>query len=139
MEQLIRDKQIIVAVDYDGTIAHSGKLTKKGIRMIKKIRKYPIVLVLWTCRQGEALNAALQEIEQAHLKFDYINDTDGIRNEGRKINADIYIDDKNPGGVQWHKAIRQIKREIRMENNGLRKKQFNKEFNLSEGDYYEKD
>ena len=138
MERLIRDKQIVVAVDYDGTIARSGKLTNKGIRMIKKIRKYPIVLVLWTCRDGKALDAALQEIKQAHLDFDYINNTDGIRNEGRKINADIYIDDKNPGGVQWRKAIRRIKREIRMENNGARERQFNKEFNLSEENHYEK-
>lgn len=129
MEQLIRDNKIVVAVDYDGTIAQYGKLTKKGIRMIKKIRKYPVILVLWTCRTGKMLNEALQEIKQANIQFDYINDTDGIRNEGRKINADIYIDDKNPCGVQWHRAIKRIKREIRMEQNGSRERQFNKECN----------
>ena len=119
MEQLIRDKKIIVAIDYDDTIAHFGKLTNKGIRMVKKIKKYPVVLVLWTCRTGKTLETAIEELKRAHLYFDYINNTDGIRNEGRKINADIYIDDKNPGGVQWHRAIKQIKREIRMEKNGL--------------------
>lgn len=100
------DNNIVVAVDYDGTIAEHGKLTEKGVTMIKLLSSLPIVLVLWTCRRGQALDDALEEISMHGLHFDYVNDSSGIRCDGRKINADLYIDDKNPGGVQWDLALR---------------------------------
>lgn len=103
------DTKIVVAVDYDDTIAKDGFITPEGAGYIRRLSQMPIVLVLWTCRHGEALQQAVDEIKINNLHFDYINDTDGMRCDGRKINADLYIDDKNPGGVQWELAFERIK------------------------------
>lgn len=110
------DNNIIVAVDYDGTIAEQGKLTEEGVDMVKLLSSLPVTLVLWTCRHGSSLDEALEEISKYNLHFDYINDTEGDRYDGRKINADLYIDDKNPGGVQWDLAFECIHDLIRKGN-----------------------
>ena len=104
----IWDEKIIVAVDYDDTIAKDGVITPEGAGYIRQLSQMPIVLVLWTCRHGQNLKEALTQLQEAGLEFDYINDTDGMRCDGRKINADLYIDDKNPGGVQWELAFERI-------------------------------
>ncbi len=57
-------------------------------------------LILWTCRNGDALLEAIKFCENYGLMFNYINENTkevldnygGIDN--RKITADIYIDDK---------------------------------------------
>lgn len=108
------DNKVVVAVDYDDTIARHGKITKKGAWRIRKLSRLPIVLVLWTCRDGKDLDIAFGEMKEYGLTFDYINNTDGVRCEGRKINADVYIDNNaNDGHIRWMRTFWRIRSLIR--------------------------
>ena len=59
----------------------------------------PTRRVLWTCREAEALQRAVQWCEQMGLIFDAVNDNipEIVMHYGtnsRKISCDYYIDDK---------------------------------------------
>lgn len=66
-------------------------------------------MILWTCRNGEMLEAAVQACRAVGIVFDAVNEN--IRkyrgNDSRKVWADLYIDDKVPGVTvqqQWMMA-----------------------------------
>ena len=57
-------------------------------------------LILWTCREGPELDAAIEICRYYGLEFDAVNDNiqelkDYWKNNPRKVAADYYIDDKN--------------------------------------------
>ena len=64
------------------------------------------MLILWTCRVGKELEEAVEFCKKGGVEFYGVNENfDGEINsskgEGvvRKIDADIYIDDRNYGGL----------------------------------------
>lgn len=94
-----------LAVDFDGTIVHNaypeiGAPKYDVICALKQLQASGATLVLWTCRDGEELEKAINYCEKIHgLHFDYVNtDTDEALDKytgrGRKVGADFYIDDK---------------------------------------------
>lgn len=107
-----------IAVDFDGTIVtHKypdiGKEIPFAIHTLKKIQeKGHHKLILWTVREGEYLEEAVEFCRKRGLEFYAVNknhpedeDTEG----SRKINADIYIDDRNLGGLpDWGVIYRHI-------------------------------
>lgn len=57
-------------------------------------------LILWTCREGALLDEAVLWCLNRGLKFDAVNDNlpediEKYGNNCRKVNADVYLDDKN--------------------------------------------
>lgn len=94
----------IIAVDFDGTLCFSQwpELGEPNIQLIEKLKEYKSngdKLILWTCRQGENLDAAVQWCKENGLYFDAVNDNlqeikELFGNNSRKITADFYIDDK---------------------------------------------
>lgn len=94
----------VVAVDFDGTLCTNnypniGAPIQQTIRYIKRERLNGSIIVLWTCRQGAQLAAAVDWCERQGLIFDYINENtpQNIAKYGgdtRKICADVYIDDR---------------------------------------------
>jgi len=94
----------VIAVDFDGTLCVNhfpdiGEPIRRTIQYIKRERACGSFIILWTCRQGERLTAAVDWCKRQGLIFDYINENtaENIAKYGgdtRKINADIYIDDK---------------------------------------------
>lgn len=96
---MIKDK--IVAIDFDGTITKNspypimGELRENCKETIDFIRKNNIV-ILWTCRCGKFLDEAIDFLNKNHIAVDFVNCVGGSdKDEVRKINADIYIDDRN--------------------------------------------
>lgn len=90
---------MIIAVDFDGTILIDGQPNLVLIRELMRARRGGAVLILWTCRAGERLAAAVDFCRQNGLQVDLINENapQTIRRLGynpRKVLADIYIDDK---------------------------------------------
>lgn len=95
---------MVIAVDFDGTIVENnypniGAPKPSVINAIKAMQKEGHELILWTCRDGELLDQAIQFLEQQGLHFTKINqDSDYHLNmyEGRprKIGADFYVDDR---------------------------------------------
>jgi hypothetical protein len=61
--------------------------------MLRDLRGLGVKLILWTCREGEALVKAEYWCLTYGLHFDAVN-TDYIEREGRKVYAHLYIDDK---------------------------------------------
>ena len=95
----------IIAVDFDGTLCEKaqypnfGKLNRFLFDKLKAMQKDGWKLILWTCRTGKDLEKAVEFCSKNGLVFDAVNQDiktwEGEeRTGGRKISADIYIDDK---------------------------------------------
>ncbi|MBQ7944766.1 MAG: hypothetical protein IJ326_11975 [Lachnospiraceae bacterium] len=103
MTELKREQQVI-AVDFDGTLSlgqwpETGPANYELIRFLKLRKAAGDKLILWTCREGSALQNAVAWCESEGLCFDAVNDNlpDVIEYYGtnsRKISCDYYIDDR---------------------------------------------
>lgn len=102
----IADK--IIAVDFDGTIVENkypamGKPRIFVFETLRSLQKKGYILILWTCRTGHLLDDAVELCKQNGVEFYSVNSAypgevlDG--RAARKIDADIYIDDRNFGGI----------------------------------------
>ena len=94
---------IIIAVDFDGTLCKNcwpdiGEPNYELIDYLMDCHYSGAKLILWTCREGELLDKAMEWCEEMGLLFDAVNDNipESIEKYGsncRKVSADIYIDD----------------------------------------------
>lgn len=95
---------MIYAVDFDRCLSFAswpavGLPNRPLIEYLIRCRLNGDKLILWTCRTGEALNAAVTFCKDQGLEFDAVNENlpeliERYGNDPRKINADLYIDDK---------------------------------------------
>lgn len=97
-----------IAVDFDGTIVtheypQIGKPIPFAIETLKKLQDDHHQIILWTVREGSLLEEAVQYCRSKGLEFYAVNSNYPEQLEfeplPRKINADIYIDDRNLGGL----------------------------------------
>ena len=102
---------MIIAIDFDDTITEPskfpimGKIREEAIPVIKELKKKHTI-ILWTCRTGEYLQEAIDALKEVDIEFDYINDFPG---SGRKIVADIYIDDRAFNCIiDWNKIKEEL-------------------------------
>jgi len=95
----------IWAVDFDGTLTvgshypYIGKPNEKLIAVLKIAKLSGVKLILWTCREGEALKEALDWCTEQGLEWDAVNDNvqevlDSYGINSRKVVATYYIDDR---------------------------------------------
>ena len=101
----------IIAVDFDGTICEDrwpkiGPINSELVLWLIWRQRNGANVVLWTCREGGALDEAIKVCESVGLYFDAVNDNLDMtvkqfsgRNP-RKIYATEYIDDRN-STVGW--------------------------------------
>lgn len=121
MGQIEYDYTVLVAIDFDGTITKKDdfinkkiEFNKNAIKWIKKIRKLNCKMILWTCRENEKLEIAINELKKIGIVFDYINSDNGKRGEHKKISAEYYIDDRaNDHKIRWRKIYKLIRREVK--------------------------
>ena len=98
-----------IAVDFDGTIVEHaypkiGKPIPFALEVLKKLQQEEHhTLILWTMREGKLLQEAIDYCENNGLKFYAYNknypEEEYQEGDPRKIGADIYIDDRNIGGL----------------------------------------
>lgn len=99
----------IYAVDFDKTInladtyPELGEPNMKLIEFLKERRAAGDKIILWTCREGELLKAAVKYCDDYGLYFHAVNDNlpeniEYYGNNCRKIWAHHYIDDRNYTG-----------------------------------------
>lgn len=91
---------MIIAVDYDGTLDINGEMNIPLIRKLATQQRRGDIIILWSCRAGERLELAVQNLQRAGFRPNYVNSNtrETIMRLGydpRKVLADIYIDDKN--------------------------------------------
>ena len=98
---------IKIAVDFDGTIVEHqypeiGKEKLFAFRTLKELEKLGANLILWTFRTGKELDEAVEFCKKNGIEFYAVNknypEEKFDETVSRKINADIFIDDKNVGG-----------------------------------------
>ena len=97
-----------IAVDFDGTIVEDeypkvGKPIIFAFDTMKKLQERGHRLILWTYRKGKALDEAVQFCEENGIVFYAVNksfpEEEFDPKYSRKINADLFIDDRNIGGL----------------------------------------
>ena len=98
-----RRKYKVIAIDFDGTLFETEypKILRPilpVIRMAKEHREAGNKLILWTCREGAELDAAVSACREQGLEFDAVNDNlpelkERWGNNPRKVAADEYWDD----------------------------------------------
>ena len=108
---------IKIAVDFDGTIVDHeypaiGKEKLFAFQTLKELEKMGARLILWTFRTGKELDAAVAYCRKNGIEFYAVNKNypEEIFDEtvSRKIDADIYIDDRNIGGFPGWSGVWQI-------------------------------
>ena len=99
-----------IAVDFDGTIVEHcypaiGPEKPFAIDTLKYLSAKRHKLILWTVREGELLDEAVAYCKSRGLEFYAINrnypEEDLQKNSymSRKLKADVWIDDRNVGGL----------------------------------------
>lgn len=98
-----------IAVDFDGTIVEDnypkiGKPILFAFDTLKKLQEDGHRLILWTYRHGKALDEAVAFCKDNGIVFYAVNrsfpEEEFDPKYSRKINADVFIDDRNAGGLQ---------------------------------------
>lgn len=96
-----------IAVDFDGTIVEHeypaiGKELLFAFDTLKELQKRGALLILWTFRTGRELQDAVEFCKRNGVEFYAVNrnypEEEWNESTARKINADIFIDDRNIGG-----------------------------------------
>lgn len=110
---------MVIAVDFDGTIVEHdypniGKPIPFAIETLRQLVKDGHMLILYTVREGELLNEAVEYCRARGVDFYAINasnpDESGDKSRSRKVNADVFIDDHNLGGLpEWGVIYQMIK------------------------------
>ncbi|MFT5249832.1 MAG: hydroxymethylpyrimidine pyrophosphatase-like HAD family hydrolase [bacterium] len=99
---------LTIAVDFDGTIVDDaypkvGKEKLFAFETLKKLQEKGHRLILWTYRSGRTLEEAVQFCKENGITFYSVNNSfpEEIFEDkySRKINADVFIDDRNIGGM----------------------------------------
>jgi hypothetical protein len=125
---------IKIAVDFDGTIVEHcypaiGETKLFAFETLKELQKRGFLLILWTFRTGKELEEAVEFCRINGVEFYAVNKSypEEIldENTSRKIDADIFIDDRNLGGfIDWSKVWQMMFPEsnmIELEKQALKK------------------
>jgi hydroxymethylpyrimidine pyrophosphatase-like HAD family hydrolase len=111
-------KELRIAIDFDGTIVEHkypkiGKEIPGAFKTLRALAENGHKLILWTYRDGEELQAALDFCMENGIMFWAVNksypEEEFNKFLSRKIDANIYIDDKNFGGFPgWDSILESI-------------------------------
>ena len=107
-----------IAVDFDGTIVEHrypqiGEEKLFAIETLKQLQTLGHQLILWTFRHGKELDEAIEYCRKKGIEFYAVNksypeeDFDPATTS-RKIDVELFIDDRNVGGFLGWSEIWQI-------------------------------
>ena len=114
-------KGLTIAVDFDGTIVEHkypaiGKEKPFAVDTLKALADDGHRLILWTSRDGNLLQEAIDFCHKRGLDFYAVNSNhpagylfQGRSDKSQKVIADVYIDDRNLGGLpDWNTIYEMI-------------------------------
>lgn len=99
---------MIIAIDFDGTIVEHkypsiGRIRPFAFETLKALQTKNHQLILWSHRAARELEEAVTFCREQGIEFYAVNknfpEEEWNKNDSRKILADIYIDDRNLGGI----------------------------------------
>jgi len=115
---------LTIAVDFDGTIVEDeypkiGKPNIFAFETMKKLQNKGHRLILWTYRYGKELEDAVAFCKKNGITFYAVNksfpEEQFDPKYSRKINADLFIDDRNIGGLMgWGEIYQKLIGEEKM-------------------------
>lgn len=99
-----------IAVDFDGTIVEHrypkiGKEIPFATQTLRMLIADRHKLILWSVREGKLLEEAVEWCRERGIEFYAVNkdfpeeDLEKNQHFSRKLKADIWIDDRNIGGL----------------------------------------
>lgn len=99
-----------IAVDFDGTIVEHrypeiGKEIPFAVATLKQLIREGHLLILWSVREGELLDEAVEWCRAKGIEFyavnsDYPDEDETLSKKiSRKLKVDLFIDDRNVGGL----------------------------------------
>ena len=103
-------QNMTIAVDFDGTIVEHrypeiGKELPFATQTLKMLIEDRHKLILWSVREGKLLDDAVEWCRKRGVEFYAVNkdfpEEDLTKNQSfsRKLKADVWIDDRNIGGL----------------------------------------
>ena len=111
-------RPLILAVDFDETLGDTAYPVIHGLNPGAKeamlhFKEMGHTLILWTCRGGEHLAAAVAFLAEQGVPIDYVNENPPHRialfdNDCRKVGADLYLDDRAAGSPNDWAAYRRL-------------------------------
>ncbi|WP_452596683.1 BT0820 family HAD-type phosphatase [Pontimicrobium sp. MEBiC01747] len=114
-------KGLIIAVDFDGTIVEDGYPGIGDPRLfafetLKRLQADGHRLILWTYRHGKKLDEAVAFCKANGIEFYAVNksfpEEHSVEGVSRKIHADLFIDDRNIGGILgWGEIYQMLTKE----------------------------
>ena len=119
---------MIIAVDFDGTIVEHkypaiGKEIPFAIETLRKLQEERHKLILWSVREGKLLDEAVSFCKERGLEFYAVNrdypeeEEENNRHFSRKLKADLFIDDRNLGGLpDWGFIYRMVHERLSYED-----------------------
>ena len=136
---------MIIAVDFDGTIVEHrypaiGKERPFATETLKKLIADGHRLILWTVREGRLLEDAVAFCRERGVEFYAVNrdypeeEKENNKHYSRKLKADVWIDDRNVGGlpdwgtiyemITYKRTFEDIWQDAGFEEDSLPKKSF---------------
>lgn len=128
---MIFQDKLIIAIDFDGTVVEDaypkiGKAKTFAFETLKRLEKDGHRLILWTYRSGTPLKEAVAFCKENGIEFYAINSSfpgeEFDISKSRKINADIFIDDRNVGGFLGWGEIYHLLSDPNFNPNSIEKK-----------------
>ena len=118
---------MIIAVDFDGTIVKHrypeiGEEIPFATEALKMLIRDRHRLILWTVREGKLLEEAVEWCRERGVEFyavnrDYPEEETAHNGFSRKLKADLFIDDRNLGGLpDWGEIYRMVRDKLTYED-----------------------
>lgn len=119
---------MIIAVDFDGTIVEHaypaiGRPIPFAIETLLQLQRENHKLILWTVREGQLLQDAINYCAERGLYFYAENANYPGENRidaSRKLGVDLFIDDRNLGGLPDWGVIYQAVKATKDKGNALK-------------------
>lgn len=111
---------MLIAVDFDGTIVEHrypeiGPEIPFATETLRMLIRDQHNLILWTVREGQLLEDAIEWCKKRGIEFYAVNkdypeeEKENNNHFSRKLKVDVWIDDRNIGGLpDWGTIYRMI-------------------------------
>lgn len=147
-QQFLNADSKVIAVDFDGTIVEHdypriGKEMMFACATLKELNKKGHKLILWTIRTGTLLDEAVEFCRNNGVEFYAVNknypEEELNDNVSRKLNADIFIDDRNVGGfLGWSQIWQTLHPESGEFNHQLKNEEAHNNYKKQEKGFFKK-
>lgn len=148
MQRFVSENSKVIAVDFDGTIVEHrypaiGKEMLFAFATLKALQQKGHKLILWTIRTGDLLQEAVDYCKANGVEFYAVNKNypEEIMDEktSRKLNVDIFIDDRNVGGFMgWSEVWQTLHPEGGEFAHQLKNAQAHNNYKKGEGSFLKK-